>query len=225
MKGKDLNPGALTAVWAPRNTREAIWDGLKARETFATSGPRMKVRFFGRLGASESPADAKSLVEDGYAKGVPMGATLKGPGPGAPTFTVWAVKGPNDANLDRIQIVKGWVDAHGEPQDRVFDVAWSGDRKPGKDGKVPAVGNTVDLTKATWTNTIGSTELMGTWSDPSFDPNQHALYYARVLQIPTPRWSTYDAVRAGLPLLKDVPATVQERAWSSPIWYTPTAGR
>ena len=131
------------------------------------------------------------------------------------------MKGPDDANLDRIQIIKGWVDAKGEPQDRVFDVVWSGDRKPDANGKVPAVGNTVDLTNATCTNTIGSAELMGTWTDPGFDPNQGALYYVRVLQIPTPRWSTYDAVRAGLPLLKDVPATVQERAWSSPIWYTP----
>ncbi len=131
------------------------------------------------------------------------------------------MKGPDDANLDRIQIVKGWVDAQGEPQDRVFDVAWSGDRKPGKDGKVPAVGNTVDVTKATYTNDIGSPELIGRWTDPTFDPKQHALYYVRVLQIPTPRWSTYDAVRAQLPLLKEVPATVQERAWSSPIWYTP----
>ena len=220
IKGKDLNPGALTGVWAPHNTREAIWDAMKARETFATSGPRIKVRFFGRLGAVETPADAKRLVETGYAQGVPMGGTLAA-GAGAPSFTVWALKGADDANLDRIQIVKGWVDAKGEPQDRVFDVAWSGDRKPGKDGKVPAVGNTVDLKKATYTNTIGSAELMGTWTDPEFDPNQHALYYVRVLQIPTPRWSTYDAVRAGLPLLEDVPATVQERAWTSPIWYTP----
>ena len=220
LKGPDLNPGSLTGVWAPQNTREAIWDGLKARETFATSGPRVKVRFFGRLGAGEAPADAKSLVENGYAQGVPMGGTLTG-GSGAPSFTVWAMKEPDGANLDRIQIVKGWVDAKGEPQDRVFDVVWSGDRKAGEDGKVPPVGNTVDTTKATYTNTIGSPELIGTWTDKSFDAKQHALYYVRVLLIPTPRWSTYDAVRAGLPLLEGVPATVQERAWTSPIWYTP----
>jgi hypothetical protein len=220
LKGKDLNPGSLTGVWAPQNTREAIWDGLKARETFATSGPRVKVRFFGRLGAVTAPADAKSLVEAGYKDGVPMGGTLKG-GSAAPSFTVWAMKEPDGANLDRIQIVKGWVDAKGDPQDRVFDVVWSGDRKPGKDGKVPAVGNTVDLKKATYTNTIGSPELIGSWTDKSFDSKQHALYYVRVLLIPTPRWSTYDAVRAGLPILPDMPATVQERAWSSPIWYTP----
>ena len=149
-----------------------------------------------------------------------MGGTLKGAGE-APSFTVWAMREPDGANLDRIQIVKGWVDAKGEPQDRVFDVVWSGGRKPDNDGKVPAVGNTVDTTKATYTNTIGSAELMGRWTDPTFDPKQYALYYVRVLLIPTPRWSTYDAVRAGLPLLKGVPATVQERAWSSPIWYTP----
>jgi len=220
LKGKDLNPGSLTGVWAPQNTREAIWDGLKARETFVTSGPRVKVRFFGRVGAGEAPADAKSLVESGYAQGVPMGGTLQG-GDGAPSFTVWAIKEADGANLDRIQIVKGWVDAKGEPQDRVFDVVWSGDRKAGKDGKVPPVGNTVDTAKATYTNTIGSPELIGSWADKSFGAKQHALYYVRVLLIPTPRWSTYDAVRAGLPLLEGVPATVQERAWSSPIWYAP----
>jgi len=220
LKGKDLNPGSLTGVWAPQNTREAIWDGLKARETFVTSGPRVKVRFFGRVGAGEAPADAKSLVESGYAQGVPMGGTLQG-GDGAPSFTVWAIKEADGANLDRIQIVKGWVDAKGEPQDRVFDVVWSGDRKAGKDGKVPPVGNTVDTAKATYTNTIGSPELIGSWADKSFGAKQHALYYVRDLLIPTPRWSTYDAVRAGLPLLEGVPATVQERAWSSPIWYAP----
>jgi hypothetical protein len=220
LKGKDLNPGSITGVWAPRNTRADIWDAMKARETFVTSGPRMKVRFFGRFGAGAPPADVKGLVERGYAEGVPMGGTLKA-GAGAPSFTVHAMKEPDGANIDRIQIVKGWIDAKGEAQDRVFDVVWSGDRKPGKDGKVPPVGNTVDVAKAVWTNTIGSAELMGSWTDPSFDPKQHALYYVRVLQIPTPRWSTYDAVRAGLPLLEGVAATVQERAWSSPIWYSP----
>ncbi len=220
IKGKDLNPGALTGVWANENTRGAIWDALKARETFATSGPRIKVRLFGQLGKSEPPADPQSLVEQGYAQGVPMGGTLQGNGD-APLFTVWALKDPNGANLDRIQIIKGWVDADGEPQDRVYDVAWSGKRSPDKDGKVPAVGNSVDLTNATYTNNIGNTELMASWSDPDFDEKQHALYYVRVLQIPTPRWSTYDAVRNGLPLLKDTPATVQERAWTSPIWYSP----
>ena len=221
IKGPDLNPGALTGVWAPQNTREAIFDGLKSRETFATSGPRIKVRFFGRIGAAAAPADAKSLVEQGYAQGVPMGGTLKAGGQGAPSFTVWAMKEPAGANLDRIQIIKGWVDAQGEPQDRVFDVAWSGPRKPDAQGRLPAVGNTVDLKTAAWQNSIGAGELMGHWTDPQFDPKQGAVYYVRVLQIPTPRWSTYDAVRARLPLLPGVAATVQERAWTSPIWVTP----
>ena len=221
LKGKDLNPGALTGVWATQNTREAIWDALKARETYATSGPRIKVRFFGRMGtAADALPDANRMIEDGYAHGVPMGGTLEG-GRGVPRFRVWAAKGPDDANLDRIQIIKGWVDTDGEPQDRVFDVVWSGARAPGADGKLPAVGNTVDLTQATYTNTIGSAELIGNWTDPQFDPQQGAVYYVRVLQIPTPRWSTYDAVRAGLPLQEGVAATVQERAWTSPIWYTP----
>ena len=221
IKGKDLNPGAITGVWAPENTREAIWDGLKNRETFATSGPRIKVRFFGELGKMPAPKDATSMAENGYAMGVPMGGMLKGPAKEAPSFTFWAIKEADGANIDRIQVVKGWVDAKGEPHDQVFDVVWSGKRKPGANGKLPPVGNTVDLTKATYTNTIGSPELMGTWTDKNFDPKQPALYYVRVLLIPTPRWSTYDAVRAGLPLLADEAPTVQERAWSSPIWYTP----
>jgi hypothetical protein len=221
IKGPDLNPGALTGVWAPENTRAAIFDALKSRETFATSGPRIKVRFFGRLGPAEMPADARSLVEKGYAQGVPMGGTLRLGTTGAPTFTVWAAKDPAGANLDRIQIVKGWVDAKGEPQDEVFDVVWSGNRKRDASGKVPAVGNTVDVARATYTNAIGSVELLGNWTDPKFDARQGAVYYVRVLQIPTPRWSTYDAMRAGLPLLPGVAATVQERAWTSPIWYRP----
>jgi uncharacterized protein DUF3604 len=220
IKGKDLNPGALTAVWAPQNTREAIFDALKSRETFATSGPRIKVRFFGRRGAFDGLKDYGSMVESGYRDGVPMGGTLK-QGAGAPSFTVWAIKEPDGANIDRIQIVKGWVDARGEPQDRVFDVVWSGSRKRDAHGKLLPVGNTVDLKNATYTNTIGETELMGGWTDPQFDAREGAVYYVRVLLIPTPRWSTYDAVRSGRPLLPDVAATVQERAWTSPIWYVP----
>jgi hypothetical protein len=219
LKGPDANPGSLAAVWATKNTRGAIWDAMAARETFVTSGTRIKARLFG--GADlPAPADGRALAEQGYKSGVPMGGTLKSLAK-APTFTVWAAKDPNGANLDRIQIVKGWVDAKGEPQDKVFDVVWSGSRKPGKDGKLPQVGNTVDTKKATYTNSIGAVELIGSWTDPDFDAKRPALYYARVLEIPTPRWTTYDAVRNNLPLLKDVPATVQERAWTSPIWYTP----
>jgi hypothetical protein len=223
LKGPDLNPGAITGVWAPQNTREAIWDGIYNRETFATSGPRIKVRFFGQFGAVAPVNDYQAMVEHGYRSGVPMGGTLKA-GTGAPSFTVWASKGPRelDGNLDRIQIIKSWSDASGEPQDHVFDVVWSGDRKLDANGKVPPVGNTVDLKSATFTNTIGDTQLKGVWTDSNFDANQNAVYYVRVIQIPTPRWSTYDAVRANLPLQDGVASTVQERAWTSPIWYTPT---
>ena len=219
IKAKESNPGSLAAVWATKNTRAAIWDAMSARETYATSGTRIKVRFFGGVDLAV-PGDSRALVEQGYRSGVPMGGTL-GKSATAPTFTVWAMKDPDGANLDRIQIVKGWVDAHGEPHDSVIDVAWSGDRSPGQDGKLPPVGNTVDVQAATYTNAIGSAELMGSWTDPGFDPAKPALYYVRVLEIPTPRWTTYDAARNGLALLEDVPATLQERAWTSPIWYTP----
>jgi len=222
LKGPDLNPGSITGVWASQNTREAIYDAIYNRETFATSGPRIKIRFFGQFGAAPAVGDFTTMIEQGYANGVPMGGTLKA-GKGAPVFTVWAVKGPReeDGNLDRIQIIKSRVDNAGEPQDQVFDVAWAGERKPDANGKLPPVGNTVDLKTATFTNTIGSIELQGAWSDPDFDATQNALYYVRVIQIPTPRWSTFDAVRGGLPLQAGVAGTVQERAWTSPIWYTP----
>jgi hypothetical protein len=220
IKSKESNPGSVAGVWATKNTRGAIWDAMSARESFVTSGPRIKPRLFCGAGLSPKPADARALVEAGYKSGVPMGGVLSASAT-APTCTVYAGKDPDGANLDRIQIVKGWVDAKGEPRDKVFDVAWSGQRKKGTNGKLPAVGNTVDLKKATYTNDIGAAELMGAWTDPEFDPRRPALYYARVLEIPTPRWTTYDAVRNNLPLLKDVPATIQERAWTSPIWYTP----
>ncbi len=192
---------------------------MKARETFATSGTRIKVRFFGGADLPANRTDPVVLVEEGYERGVPMGGTLQYSE--TPTFTAHAMKDPDGANLDRIQIIKGWVDDKGAPHEKIVDVAWSGNREPGGDGKLPPVGNTTDLTKATYTNTIGSPELIGSWTDTEFDPQQHALYYVRVLEIPTPRWSTYDAARNNLPLLEDVPATIQERAWTSPIWYTP----
>jgi hypothetical protein len=223
IKGVDLNPGALTGVWAESNTREAIWDAMRRRETFATSGTRLKVRLFGGAALAAHPTDPVALVKDGYAQGVPMGSDLPASS-GAPTFTVHAMKDPDGANLDRIQLIKGWIDEQGQSHEKIVDVAWSGNRKPGADGKLPPVGNTVDLKTARYTNRIGSPELMGSWTDKSFDPRQHALYYVRVLEIPTPRWSTYDAVRAGLPLLEGVASTVQERAWSSPIWYSPNGG-
>ena len=218
--GKDLSIGSLAGVWATENTRAGIWDAMKRRETFATSGPRIKVRMFGGVDLPGEPADPQAMVEQGYELGVPMGGDL-GPTGAAPTLTVYALKDPDGANLDRIQVIKGWVDADGDLHEEVVDVAWSGDRQRGADGKVSAVGNTVDLETAKFTNDIGSATLIGSWRDESFDPEQHAFYYARVLEIPTPRWSTYDAVRHDLPLLEDVPATIQERAWTSPIWYSP----
>lgn len=217
--GKDLSIGSLAAVWATQNSRAAIWDAMKRRETFSTSGPRISLRFFGGEELVE-PIDAETLVRQGYALGVPMGGDL-GPMGVAPTFTVLAAKDPEGANLDRIQIIKGWVDTEGNTHETIADVAWSDGREPGEDGKVPAVGNTVDLDTAHYSNSIGATTLMGSWKDTDFDPEQHAYYYARVIEIPTPRWTTYDAVRNDLPLLDDVPAVIQERAWSSPIWYVP----
>ena len=218
--GKDLSIGSLAGVWATENTRAAIWDAMKRRETFATSGPRIKVRFFGGVDLPANPADPVTLVQQGYELGVPMGGDL-GPTDAALTFTVHAMKDPDGAYLDRVQIIKGWVDRDGKLHEQIADVAWSGDRQPGSDGKLPAVGNTVDLKTAKFSNTIGAPTLTGSWTDEQFDPAQHAFYYARALEIPTPRWSTYDAVRHNLPLLDDVPATIQERAWTSPIWYTP----
>ncbi|TNF73319.1 MAG: DUF3604 domain-containing protein [Acidobacteria bacterium] len=218
--GKDLSIGSLAAVWATENTRAAIWDAMKRRETFATSGPRIRVRFFGGAELPAEPSDPESLVRQGYEIGTAMGGDL-GPTGTPPTFTVYAMKDPDGANLDRIQIIKGWVDAAGDTHEQVVDVAWSGDRQRGADGQVPPVGNTVDLTTAEFTNSIGTATLMGSWTDETFDPEQHAFYYARVLEIPTPRWSTYDAARHGLPLLEDVPVTIQERAWTSPIWHVP----
>ncbi|HEY5802821.1 MAG TPA: DUF3604 domain-containing protein [Lysobacter sp.] len=221
ISNRDANPGAITGVWATRNTRAAIWDAMYSRETFATSGTRIKPRFFAGTGLDAKPQDAAALVRQGYEKGVPMGGTLNAL-QATPTFTVQASKDPDGANLDRIQIIKGWVDAKGQPQEKIVDVVWSGDRKPDAKGKLPPVGNTVDLKTALYTNAIGAAELMGSWKDPAFDPAQYAVYYVRVLEIPTPRWTTYDAVRNNLPLLKDVPAVIQERAWTSPIWYSPS---
>ncbi len=220
LEGKDSNPGALTGVWATENNRQEIFAAMKRKETFATSGPRVKVRFFGGFGlASSSTPD--DLVQSGYESGVPMGGDLTGSKDGAPSFGVWATRDPNSGTLDRIQIAKGWVDAAGGLHEKIFDVVWSGDRKRGADGRLPAVGNSVDVKKATFTDAIGSSELLGHWTDPEFSATEPSYYYARVLQVPTPRWSTYDAVRSGKPLLDDVPPTVQERAWSSPIWYRP----
>jgi len=210
----------FTAVWAQSNTREAIWDAMKRKEVYTTTGPRMRVRLFGGWGFEEGDVFRRDLAQIGYSKGVPMGADLL-PGEGSPSFLVYALRDPMGANLDRVQIVKGWLDENGEQQEKVYDVAWSDDRVPDADGKLPAVGNTVDLSIPSWTNTIGAAELGTVWADPDFDPAESAFYYARVIEIPTPRWTAYDAVKFDLDLADEVQVITQERAYTSPIWYTP----
>jgi hypothetical protein len=219
---QDLAAG-YAAIWATENTRESIWEAMMRKETYATSGTRLTVRFFG--GYDFAPADARSsaLAEVGYARGVPMGGDLKpAPAGKAPTFLVAALKDPLGGNLDRIQIIKGWVDATGKAQEKIYDVAWAGNRKPGKDGRLPPVGDTVNVATATWSNSIGAPELATVWKDPDFKAGQRAFYYARVIEIPTPRWTAYDQVRFGVKMSKEVPMKVQERAWTSPIYYTPS---
>ncbi len=215
-----------TAVWAPENTREAIFDAIKKKETYATSGTFIRLRFFGGWDYPGDLVQDKEFVKKAYAGGVPMGGDMP-PHPQkdyakVPSFAIWALKDPNSANLDRIQIVKGWYE-RGYAFEKVYDVVWSeaNKRKVGADGKVPPVGNTVDIKTATYTNNIGDTQLSAVWKDPDFDPTHHAVYYARVIEIPTPRWTTFDAKALGIDPPKDVAPTLQERAWSSPIWYTP----
>lgn len=215
--------GNLTGVWAESNTRESIYNALRRREAFATSGTEMTFRLFGGWDFDAGLLRDRKWLMRAYARGVPMGADLpaRPAGATAPSFVIWAAKDPDGANLDRVQIVKVW-EQNGRQQEQVFDVAWSGARIPDpRTGKVPAVGNTVDTTRGTYANTIGAAVLQTVWHDPQFDPRQAAVYYLRVLEIPTPRWSTLLAVRHGLPLPKDVPAAEQQRGWSSPIWYTP----
>ena len=218
---KNLVAG-LAGVWAKENTREAIFEALQRKEVFATSGSRIKVRFFSSWDYSNDILNNEDWVTTAYAKGVPMGSDLNNNGQNqSPTFIVSALKDAESGNLDRVQIVKGWIDENGVTQEKIFDVVWSGNRTKNADGKIPAVGNSVDLKTATYTNNIGSITLESTWQDPEFDANTSAFYYVRVLEIPTPRWTTYDAVRENVDLPDDAPATIQERAWSSPIWYNP----
>ncbi len=222
--GWEMASSGLAAVWATENTRRAIFDAMERKEVYATTGSRIGLRFFGGWEFTGADALSRTPAEIGYTKGVPMGGDLEnGPEGATPSFLIAALKDPLSGNLDRIQVVKGWVDGEGETQEKVFDVIWSGDREPGADGKLPSVGNTVDPKAATFTNSIGSPELITVWNDPEFDPAQRAFYYARVIEIPTPRWTAYDAVRFGVEIPDDVDMTTQERAYSSPIWYTPAA--
>jgi len=221
------NPGGLTGVWAEENTRASLWDAMYRKETFGVSGPRIKVRLFGGWGYDKDVVKAGDWVKQSYAGGVPMGADLPPMPSGgkgtAPSFVVWAAKDPSSGHLDRIQIVKGWT-RNGQSLEKVFDVVWAGGRKPEKwSGRVPAIRSTVDLEKATYTNDVGAAELKTVWADPEFDASLHAFYYARVLEIPTPRWTLIQSVKSGLPPPDVVPLTGQERAWTSPIWYTPSA--
>ena len=221
--GFDMGAAGLAAVWAPENTREALFDSIKSKEVYASTGPRIQLRFFGGFGFVGADAQSNNLAAVGYQRGVPMGGDLStGPEGKAPSFLIRAVKDPVGANLDRIQVIKGWLDDEGMPQEMVYNVAMADGRTVGVDGKVPPVGNTVDISTGNYTNSIGDPELAITWSDPDFDAAKASFYYVRVLQIPTPRHTLYDAIALGIPVEETGhPATIQERAYSSPIWYTP----
>jgi hypothetical protein len=221
--GWETLASGYVAVWAKENTREALFDAMQRREVYGTTGPRILVRFFGGWDFTAEDANTRTPAHAGYRKGVPMGGDLrKAPAGKSPSFLVAALKDHLGGNLDRIQVIKGWMDAQGQLHEKVYDVAWSGDRKPGADGKLPPVGNTVDVPSATWSNSIGANELITVWQDPDFDPRQRAFYYARVIEIPTPRWTAYDVKYYGLKNVDPkIPMVTQERAYTSPIWYTP----
>jgi hypothetical protein len=221
--GYQMAASGYAAVWAADNTREAIFDAMARKETYATTGSRMLVRFFGGWDFTETDAQTRLPAQAGYEKGVPMGGELgSAPVGRAPTFLVAALKDALSGNLDRIQIIKAWLDDDGDAKERVYDVAVSDGRTIGPDGRCKTpVGNTVDVAKATWTNTIGDPELIAVWTDPDFDAGQSALYYARVIEIPTPRWTAYEAQRFGITMPAEAEMTTQERAYTSPIWYTP----
>jgi hypothetical protein len=221
--GSDMSAAGLAGVWSAANNREALFEAFQRKEVYASTGPRIRLRLFGGWSFTPGDAESRDFATIGYEKGVPMGGDLtEAPDGKAPTFMVYAVKDPHGANLDRVQIVKGWLKADGTSEERIYDVAWSDDRVPGDDGKLPLVGNTVDLATGAYTNSIGDAALSTTWTDPDFDPDARAFYYVRVLQIPTPRHTLYDAIALGMkPKDTGHPSTIQERAYSSPIWYTP----
>ena len=215
--GWSMSASGMAAVWATENTREAIMAAFKRREVYATSGPRIALKVYG---GSELQQSDLSAPDSWRSKAVPMGGAIAG-GEEAPAFVMQAFKDPQSANLDRIQVVKGWVDAAGKEHEAIYNVAWAGEREPDAQGKLPAVGNTVDLTTGRYTNTIGAASLSGYWRDPDFDPQVSAFYYVRVLEIPTPRHTLLDAIALGLNKPEEGAQTIQERAYSSPIWYQP----
>jgi hypothetical protein len=221
--GADMSASGRAAVWASTNDREALFAAFQRKEVYATTGPHIRVRFFGGWDFRENDASEGDLAEIGYDKGVPMGGDLtQAPDGKAPSFLMYAIKDPRGANLDRIQVVKGWLGEDGQAQEKVYDVAWSDDRQVRPGGKLDPVGNTVDLATGRYTNDIGDAQLSIVWEDPDFDPSARAFYYLRVLQIPTPRHTLYDAIALGMdPQDTGHPSTIQERAYSSPIWYTP----
>jgi hypothetical protein len=219
---RQTSASGLSAVWARENTREALWDAMARKEVFATTGTRIRVRVFAGFDFTEADLDRSDFAQHGYEAGVPMGGDLEAaPAGKALTMLIRALRDPEAANIDRIQVIKGWLDAAGKTHEQVYDVAWSGGRQPGADGKLPSVGNTVDVARATYSNAIGAAALQAFWQDPDFDASERAFYYVRVLEIPTPRWTTFDAKIFGVKLPDDVPASIQERAYTSPIWYTP----
>lgn len=222
--GWEMVGAGYTAVWANANTREAVFDAMMRREVYATTGPRMSVRFFGGWDFTVADLESSDFVRIGYERGVPMGGDLPDSREaGSPTFMLAALKDPESGNLDRLQVIKGWLDDNGDTHERVFDVVWSDkdSRAVDGDGQVSPVGSSVDVASATWSDSIGTTTLRAVWRDPDFDAQQPAFYYLRAIEIPTPRWTAYDAQRFGVTMDDEVPMTVQERAYSSPIWYAP----
>jgi hypothetical protein len=217
--GMRWSAAGLAAVWAQENTRASLFDAMRRRETYSTSGPRIAVRFFGGWLYDPDLLKRSDWISLAEATGVPMGRDLPPGDAATPSFAVWAIRDPDSGNLDRIQIIKGWVDERGKSHEQVFNVVWSGERSIDASGKLPPVGNTVDATTATYRNTIGEEQLSAVWTDPEFDPEQEAFYYARVIEIPTPRWTTYDALKLGVPAPE--PVSLQERAVTSAIWYKP----
>jgi len=219
---RETSASGLAAVWSTENSREALWDAMSRKEVYATTGTRMVVRVFAGFDFNQQDLESSQFATIGYKGGVPMGGDLVRPGSGAkPGFLIKAMRDPDGANLDRVQVIKGWLDSDGELHEKVFDVAWSGDRKLDDADKLPAVGNTVNVADASYVNSIGAAYLSTFWEDDAFDPDRSAFYYVRVLEIPTPRWTTHDAKFFSKARPADVPASIQERAYTTPIWYHP----